>query len=485
MGIVAWLLLPTRIRKMPQQINSDKGFVLIMVLGFICISALFLYVGLEAISGCLKANSCLQEMHTVQDTEKTIKETLWLEAIEAIRNDTFQLKLNDNNGNELLNWVLPADVVCNELGFSRLSAPLFSRQWYKTHEPSKAIVSHPLYQKRGHIVTQKFNTKFSKKNYPKVYNSQFEIAFKVMPSTEFAFISESAFSFSPENSTIGLIIEGDAFVPSYYEKASGASIEFQNLFCKSYVKDPALKEVKTTIKDQLWANHKFVFSYGMHPSSCLLPEGWDGLYESQIYCKHNKAKVIHFDGKALDYTYPGIEVRVFNGGAERVVIDLAQAHGNHYPKVLYIYCTTEDSRNVGVVIKGAKQYNADGPSCIISNGRIWLWGDHLGKPIIIGSTHGSWTLMDDSWKEGEANTRPLNLTWKGYLTSPTGIGFFSSPQLSGKDSRLTLQGTLLIGGRLLGNLETIRITHSSEVAESLADVSEKLVMPVAIKSISQ
>lgn len=464
---------------MQQRTQNNEGFVLIMVLGFLCVSALFLYVGLEAISGCLKANACLKEMRTIQDTQKVIQETLWFQTIEAIRKNTFQL--NNGEANEWLNWALPEEVACTESRFSDLSGPLFKRE---LNELSGAVTSHPLHQKRGNIVTQKFNTKISKRNHPKVYNSQFEIAFKVMPSTEFAFITESAFSLSPKNSTIDLIIEGDALIPSYYEKDSGASMEFQNLFCKSYVKDPTLGEVKTVIRNQLWANHKFIFSYGMHPSCYLSPKDEGGFYESQAYCKHPEAKVIHFDGEALGRIYPGIGVRKFNGGAERVIIDLTQAHGTQYPKILYIYCTTEHSRDVGIVIKGTKQNNPDGPACIISNGKIWLWGDHLGKPIIIGSTHGGWTLMDNSWKEDEKSTQPLNLTWKGYLNSPTEMTSFSSPQFSGKNGQLRLQGTLLIGGRLFGNLETVHVIHSAEVAESLANFSEKLVMPVAVESIS-
>lgn len=466
---------------MLENLKKNEGFILLMVLGFICISSFFLYTGLEVLSGSLKADASLKEERCRQTVQRNVQEGLWMDAITSVQNDRWHLSIHSVN--TLFEYVLPEDIFIKDVWVSDLSDDIFAKEM---DQMAVAKIAHPLHNKRGKVVIQNCGLTFYKKDWLKAYRNQFEISYKAIPSTEFAFISTSVRTFSPKNSKINLIINGDALVPSYDEKGAGAEMEFKNLFCKTYIEDNPFKFTKpgrTIIKNQLWASHKFIFTYGVHPSNYLIPSNDEGLYPSQIYSRHQGARVIYFDGNGMSEACPGVSVRNFNEGAMRVVIDLAQAHGHSYPKLLYIYCTTEKAKDVGIVIKGATVNYANAPLGLITNGKVWLWGDHLGSPIMVGSTFGNWILTDNTWKENENAIRPLDLIWKGYLMAPAERVSFYTPQLAGEKGQLTVNGTLLIGGNLFGNLGRIHVTENAEVAKALADFSERLVVPVAVKQI--
>ncbi len=463
-------------RAQKNRVKDEKGYVLLWVVAVVSVSSLFLYTGYEGLAGVMKASSCLEEIRALDKANKNVQEVLWEHYIHEVKDgaifsdDTHRISKN-------LKWALTEDYGFEGLKFSELSAVPFSvKPVLQLSLEEKLGHSHPLDTKNGSIIAQELSFTLINEKFGKAYKNRYQALLKEIPSTEFAFISMSVFS--PKNTSFPITVSGDSIVPGFRSTNSGSNVSFETLFTKFYGEELSQNGSRAHVDKNLWVGHKFSFGYGMHPYRYFLPEGVGQHYANQSYTQHPEATILHFDGESLDRAFDGISVLEFNDGPKRVIVDISNL--KDCPAVTYIYCTTEAAENVGVLVKGGQGQHIEKPRAIITNGRVWLWGDNRNNPVVVGTTSGSWTLTDNSWIENTGSLHSLNLHWNGYIASPHGFSVFSSPQSSKKEGKLTINGTLLVGGRLSGNLGSLEINKDDRVSSSLSPFAEKFLMPYSV-----
>lgn len=426
-------------------VNQRKGFIVIWISGIISIASILLLTSIEAFIGATH----YEELKNSLITHNELKQISKLALIDNYAYEYINFTdLEKDRFQKRLEWAFPEHIKILEIKRSDYSIDPFSK---RNHLISSHNFIHPLGNTRGTSIQQKTHIKYHNKLNNKIKELQLTAHLKEIPSNEISFISPSVFS--PKNSSIPLIIEGTTLLNGFKNDHEN-NFTCDKLITKFYEEDFQKKSY-----NYLYSGYEYAFGYGIDPFKLLLLDNYSNVYKKQSYLEQKDSLTILFDGETLSHQIPGISIRSFNENVKRVIIDLNtidKAKG-----IIYIHASNENAANQGIVIKGNTNNQPNQPYAILTNSTIWLWGNHTGTPIILGSSIGRWTLVDSSWKEGVNSVQPLNLTWNGYLFSPFNLTTFSSPQSGRQDGVFKIVGSLLIGGSISGNLKELHVKKPS------------------------
>lgn len=450
--------------------RNRSGFVFVWVIAVIGVISGFLVLNMELIAGYLKASNTTESINCKNDV-KSIATTLLWEHYDYASSHEFKSIDDKDRFSRQLQWALPQDIATRNIQLNSIKGGLFLNKQLKQDIFNAA---HPLDGKKGDLTTQELSFEFKKQNVSKGSALTLNAYLKEIPSSEIEFISPVVLC--PKNIKIPIQVEGTSLINGISMANEGSIFRTDTLISPFVIKKPGNPNGNIVVNNESFIQHIYRFSYGSDPFKYLLPLSSAPFFEKQGYINKKNAMVIKFDGESVPQAIPGIRIESFNEGPSRLVIDLNVIKPNKTN--LYILGTTDKAVNQGIVIKGNKG-NAEAPLAIISNCRVWLWGNNVKKPIVVGTTTGGWTFTDDSWNPNKAITQPLSLSWKGYINSPANVTLFSSPQSEAHDGSLTIQGTFLLGGTLSGNLKAITVKQSEE-NEILAKVSERFLTPIYI-----
>lgn len=421
--------------------NKKLGFILPLTLGLLIFTVGIIIIFTEVIAASYKIRSQLDEFECIDTCKTFLREVAW-----EYYSTQCSMASDYSHNKDILYHLL-------EKAFSNyvdvLDLELKEAQLFENHEIWRSNPIHPLASTHfDQYMSQDLKVTLKPKVSSKAYSFTIRAFLAQIPIEAIPMIVDGILDNQHFKSQIN--VEGLCLSKSLMNVPS--MVRTKQSICRQY------KDIDKSFSEHFFASSKFGFG--------IYPPLKTAFSTDQQYTTSNASSVnqpdsltIAFDGMIIYPQISGISCQVFDRDIIRVIIS-PEALPNSYNKYI-IRATTPQARQRGIVIKGTNAIYS--PKSIITNATTWLHKSHTGSPLLISNLSGKWTFTDDSWTPQNNSNAALNLHMHACLISPPLLTSFESPQHGNQTKgSLKILGSLICGGQIQGNLESINILKSNE-----------------------